>query len=160
MRTLVLLRHGKSAYPADVDDHERPLNSRGRREASIAGLRLAESLSREKCSVDLALVSSAVRAQETWQLVATHLSVGEEQTRPDLYLAEQGELLDVVRALPTIADCVLVVGHNNGLEDLASTLTATTVLLKTSTFAVLSSDAPWGHWRGGEAVLREVVIAR
>ncbi|HUB57091.1 MAG TPA: histidine phosphatase family protein, partial [Mycobacterium sp.] len=36
-RTLVLLRHAKSAYPNGVPDHDRPLAPRGRREAGLAG---------------------------------------------------------------------------------------------------------------------------
>ena len=35
-RQLLLLRHAKSAWP-DVDDHERPLARRGRRDAPVAG---------------------------------------------------------------------------------------------------------------------------
>src|SRR5438067_2354566 len=36
-RTLVLLRHAKSAYPAGVADHDRPLAPRGKRQAGLAG---------------------------------------------------------------------------------------------------------------------------
>jgi phosphohistidine phosphatase len=166
MPTLVLLRHGKSAYPDGVDDHERPLNERGRLEAPIAGRRLADSLANEgsrageRPGLDLALISSAVRAQQTWALAAPHLVVHDQLTRADLYLAELQELLEVVRALPTAARRVIFVGHNNGLEDLASALTETDVRLKTSTFAVLECDVPWAQWADGCADLVQVVIAR
>jgi phosphohistidine phosphatase len=158
--TLVLLRHAKSAYPDAVDDHERPLNERGRHDAPIAGLRLAETLSREGSTIDVALVSSAVRAQETWSLVSQHLTVADQRTRTDLYLADPDELLRIVRGLPASVDGALIVGHNNGLEDFVSTLAATSVTLKTSSFAVLVSAAPWEHWGEGRAELVEVVIAR
>ena len=36
-RTLLLLRHAKSDYPAGVADHDRPLAPRGVREAGLAG---------------------------------------------------------------------------------------------------------------------------
>ena len=36
-RTLLLLRHAKSDYPAAVADHDRPLAPRGDREAALAG---------------------------------------------------------------------------------------------------------------------------
>jgi phosphohistidine phosphatase len=166
MPTLVLLRHGKSAYPDGLDDHERPLNERGRLEAPIAGRLLADSLAdqgsrvSERPGFDLALVSSAVRAQQTWALAAPHLVVHDQLTRSDLYLAERHELLEVVRALPASAKRVILVGHNDGLEDLASALTETAVTLKTSTFAVLECDASWAQWRDGCADLVEVVIAR
>jgi phosphohistidine phosphatase len=117
-------------------------------------------LSRDGFTLDVALVSSAVRAQETWALVSAEISVRDEESRPDLYLAEPDELLAVVRALPASVDCVLLVGHNNGLEDLVSALTATTVTLKTSTFAILDNGAPWNQWRDGQCELRELVTAR
>jgi len=166
MPTLILLRHGKSAYPDGVDDHERPLNERGRQEAPVAGRLLADSLadqgsrSAERAGLDLALVSSAARAQQTWALAAPHLVVHDQLTRSDLYLAERHELLEVVRALPASAKRVIFIGHNNGLEDLAAALTQSDVTLKTSTFAVLECDVPWGQWEDGCADLLEVVIAR
>jgi phosphohistidine phosphatase len=160
MGTLVLLRHGKSAYPDGVDDHDRPLNERGRHQAAIAGRLLSALLVRDGKVLDLALVSSATRAQETWTLAAQHVVAAVEETRPDLYLADPDELTDIVRALPASADCVLLVGHNNGLQDVASSLTATHVTLKTSTFAVLAAEAPWKSWGDDRVDLREVVIAR
>src|ERR1700682_4714692 len=36
-RTLLLLRHAKSAYPLGAADHDRPLAPRGIREAELAG---------------------------------------------------------------------------------------------------------------------------
>ena len=36
-RTLLLMRHAKSDYPAGVIDHDRPLARRGIREAGLAG---------------------------------------------------------------------------------------------------------------------------
>jgi phosphohistidine phosphatase len=155
---LVLLRHGKSSYPEGVDDHDRPLSERGAKEASEAGRRLAQSM--RGSVIDRALVSAATRAQQTWQLVKPYVTVTTEDTEPDLYLAEAAGLLQLLHAWPADFDQVLVVGHNNGLEDLATTLTGTPVVLKTSTFAVLQSAEPWGTWGPGSADLVEVVVAR
>ena len=41
-RTLVLVRHGKSSWDYDVDDHERPLSGRGRRDAEALGRLISE----------------------------------------------------------------------------------------------------------------------
>jgi phosphohistidine phosphatase len=62
-RTLLLLRHAKSAWP-DVPDQDRPLAARGRRDAPVMGhwLRTAGYLpDRVECS-------TALRASQTWQL--------------------------------------------------------------------------------------------
>ena len=61
MRTLVLMRHAKSDYPAGVPDHERPLAPRGTREAGLAGDWLREHAP----AIDAVLCSSAVRTRQT-----------------------------------------------------------------------------------------------
>ena len=61
MDTLILLRHGKSAYPDKVKDHDRPLAPRGVRQAGLAG----KAIRRFGHDVDLVLCSTAERAQAT-----------------------------------------------------------------------------------------------
>jgi phosphohistidine phosphatase len=119
--TLLLLRHAKSAWgdPA-LSDHERPLNERGRRAAPAMGRRIQAAGFRP----DLALCSSARRAQETWSLVAPEL-----EARPrvvverGLYLCGANALLARLRRLGP-EDCVLLVAHNPDLHELAVGLTA------------------------------------
>ncbi|HXO47768.1 MAG TPA: histidine phosphatase family protein, partial [Mycobacterium sp.] len=60
-RTLVLLRHAKSAYPDGAADHERPLAPRGQREAGLAGDWLRTHLP----TIDAVLCSTATRTRET-----------------------------------------------------------------------------------------------
>ena len=62
-RTLVLLRHGKSAYPPGVDDHQRPLAPRGRREAALAGTWIETNLP----PIDHVICSTAERTRQTLQ---------------------------------------------------------------------------------------------
>jgi phosphohistidine phosphatase len=153
--TLVLLRHAKSAYPDGVDDHERPLNARGERDARRVGELLSESY-----HFDRVLVSTAARAQQTWQMASRAMPGQAAETLSRLYLATSGELLDIVRGLPTDTDAALVVGHNEGLEQCASGLCGVPTVLKTSTFAVVTSRLPWQSWSWGTAHLDGVVRAR
>ncbi len=156
MPTLVLVRHAKSAYPEGVSDHERPLNERGERESQVMAQRLSERFSQP----DLALVSTAQRAQQTWAPLGEVWPGVTHEDRPDLYLASAATLLSQVRGLPATADVVALVGHNEGMEDLATELSGVPVTMKTSTFAVLTSDQAWPRWVTGAAALIEVVIAR
>lgn len=156
MPTLVLVRHAKSAYPAGVPDHDRPLNDRGEREAPVVGELLADRTP----AVDLALVSTGLRAQQTWSAVVRRVTAGQREDRADLYLATSEDLVSLVNGLPASAKSVVLVGHNPGLEELATVLSGVPVTLKTSTFAILHSDAPWDSWRSGTATLEEVVVAR
>ena len=68
-RTLVLIRHAKSDWSNDLPDDERPLAPRGRRQAPAIGPWLVE----HDLVPDLAVVSVARRAQETWEAVASGL---------------------------------------------------------------------------------------
>ena len=70
MKRLLLLRHAKSAWPEGVEDHDRPLGDRGRRDAPRMGAYMASA----GLQPGFALVSSARRTQETWALVEPALA--------------------------------------------------------------------------------------
>jgi len=114
-RTLVLLRHAKSAWP-DVPDHERPLAGRGRRDAPVMGrwLRTAGHVP------DRVLCSTARRARETWQLAQPALGASPPVSFEDqVYGASPAQLLELVRQAPRAAKTLLVVGHDPGIPELA-----------------------------------------
>jgi phosphohistidine phosphatase len=113
-RTLVVVRHGKAEPYADTDVARR-LTRRGHTEAAAAGAFLAQAGLRP----DAALVSSAVRAVETWE----HLreATGAEAATPDehLYNASASEVLAAVRNLPAATASAVYVGHNPAAGSLA-----------------------------------------
>ncbi len=120
-RTLLLLRHAKSAWP-DVPDHERPLARRGQRDAPFMGrwLRAAGYIP------DRVVCSTARRAAQTWQLVQPELKSASSAVFDDrLYDADAVELLDVIRRAPAPVRTLLVVGHDPALPGLARALTET-----------------------------------
>ncbi len=113
-RTLVLLRHAKSDWPAGVPDVERPLADRGRSDAPVAG----DLLARLVGSFDHAIVSPATRTQQTWMLVGDRVSSHHVMIESAIYDASVHVLLTVVRALPDSASSALLIGHNPGIADL------------------------------------------
>ncbi|MDA8319478.1 MAG: histidine phosphatase family protein [Actinomycetota bacterium] len=118
-RTLVLLRHAKSAWPEGVPDHDRPLAGRGRRDAPAAGqwLRQAGHIP------DLVLCSTAARARQTWQLAEAEIGARSPVTfEPEVYGATADILLNLIRRLPAAARTVVVVGHDPALPELALSL--------------------------------------
>jgi phosphohistidine phosphatase len=117
-RTLLLLRHAKSAWP-DVPDHERPLARRGQRDAPLMGrwLRAAGYIP------DRVVCSTARRAAQTWQLAQPALGSAPSAVFDDhVYDADAGELLDMIRRTPAPVRTLLVVGHDPALPGLARTL--------------------------------------
>lgn len=163
---LTLLRHAKSAYPLGVADHERPLNPRGERDAPVAGRVLAAAP-----AISLALVSDAVRAQQTWQLAAAALPGVPMRTEPRLYHALAMDILDVVSDVPEEMGHVVLVGHNPGLEEFALMLArpddssrydALNAKFPTSAIAMLNVPGSWAqiseHFR--ECDLLEFAVPR
>ena len=76
-RTLVIVRHAKSSWDYDVDDHERPLSARGRRDAEALG----RLLSQRSLRPDLVFCSTATRTRQTWEYArAGGASAGEVRT--------------------------------------------------------------------------------
>ncbi|MGH3694028.1 MAG: SixA phosphatase family protein [Pseudonocardiaceae bacterium] len=140
IRTLILLRHAKSAWPPDTPDALRPLAERGRRDAPAAGRWLRAHLG----PIDHVVCSPAVRAVQTWDLVAAQLDT-KPSVRHDerLYDASAADLLAVTQELAPQASTAALVGHNPGLEDFLTMLTGAFEPLKTSTVAVITAPASW-----------------
>ncbi|HAM26768.1 MAG TPA: histidine phosphatase family protein, partial [Microbacteriaceae bacterium] len=124
---------------------------RGLRQAPHAGRWLAHSID----SIDLVVVSPANRARSTWELASAELDTT-PPTRIDerTYAASASQLLDIVRDLPDDVDTVVLVGHNPGIEDLASLLTGQSVPMPTSALAVIGLVGSWSTAGESSAVLR------
>ena len=120
MKRLFLLRHAK-AVPADpdMDDHARALTVRGVHDANA----IARYMQKNGMAPDLMLVSSSARTRQTAELTVRELSDPPRvDIRDTLYLAEPGTVLAVIQAAPASAAGVMVIGHNPGMEDLATLL--------------------------------------
>jgi phosphohistidine phosphatase len=139
-RTLILLRHAKSARPADTPDVLRPLAERGRRDAPAVGRWLREHAG----TIELVLCSPAVRAAQTWDLAAAEFVVAPLVRHDErLYGASASELLTVTHELPAQVSTAVLVGHNPGLEDFLTRLTGARERLKTSAIAVITAPGSW-----------------
>jgi len=121
MKTLYLLRHAKSDRSGSLEDKERPLNRRGREAAP----RIGAAMAARGLSPELVLVSTSKRTRETWDLLAPELPRKPLiEHRDDLYLAPAARLLHIVAKIDPSVGRALILGHNPGLEDLASRLAA------------------------------------
>lgn len=121
MRRLMLLRHAKTERAAPRErDRDRKLMKRGRADAAAVGAYMTH----HRLTPDLALVSPATRAQETWALVAGALAKPPRfATDERIYNAGPETLFAVIGAASN-AQTLLLVGHNPGLQDLAVRLIA------------------------------------
>lgn len=148
-RTLLLLRHAKSAYPAGVPDHERPLAPRGIREAPLAG----EWIGVNAPPVDAVLCSTATRTRQT--LARTGIDAPVEYV-DRLYDATPGTVIDLINGVGSRFDgdvqTLLVVGHEPTMSQLAlglnldgdgAAVQAIATKFPTSAVAMLGTEEPW-----------------
>jgi phosphohistidine phosphatase len=120
MRTLLLLRHAKSSWDdPTLEDFDRPLAPRGIDAVPL----MAGYLQAKELRPDLVLCSPALRARQTWSLVAHALGgTIEVKELQGLYLGPPSRLLEALRRAPDSARRVMLVGHNPGMEHLAMAL--------------------------------------
>jgi phosphohistidine phosphatase len=167
-RRLIVLRHAKSAWPEGVADHDRPLASRGRRDAPAAGRWLRES----GFVPDRVLCSTAQRARETWQLAEEKLGARPQTVfEPRVYGATSAELLDLARESPPGVRTLLIVGHDPAMQELTLELASAQpgdqgrdalgqvrIKFPTAAIAVLAFTGSWAKLGPGQAQLADFAV--
>ena len=162
--TLLLLRHAKSSWvDPTLPDHDRPLASRGRRDAK----RIAKHLAGLEFEPELVLCSSAVRTRETLELVRPALGNSKVLFEDGLYGASSDELLARIRVVPDAVGSVMLIGHNPGLEQLALLLASSGDELRrletkfpTAALATLAVETTWSRLAPGDAILTAYIVPK
>ncbi len=114
---LILFRHGKAVRPHEArDDFSRGLTPRGRVQTAAQAARLKAA----GCDLEIALVSTALRAAETWDACQQSFPDAHVQLSRHLYLAAPAIYLSAAKA--SKASRVMIIAHDPGLHDLARTL--------------------------------------
>ena len=143
MKTLLLLRHGKSSWQeSGLADHERPLNKRGLRDAP----RMGKLLKKKSLTPDVILSSTALRARTTAEVVSEKSKHRGEVLLDDrLYLASPETIVEILREVsPVDSTKVMVVGHNPGLENIVRSLTGKSEFFPTAALAQI--ELPLKDW--------------
>ncbi len=164
---LLLMRHAKSAYPQGVPDHDRPLSARGEADARAArewflgdGAQLLDAQAR-------VLVSSALRAQQTWQIVSSALPNVSVEQAPTIYEAAVSTLINLSAQSIAEGHDTLLIGHNPELEQLADFLgdneqsvQSWRMREKYPTCAIVSLEFDDGTWSMNSARISSFVVPR
>ena len=145
MKRLCLLRHAKSCWrDADLDDAERPLNKRGRRDAPQMGAALGRRMEPLQFHC-----SPAQRARLTF----AGLCDGWPELRPEhavvdsaLYTFAVGDLLAWLCRLPEPLPAVAIIGHNPALTDLVNAMAGAGTLANLPTAGWIELSLPINSW--------------
>ena len=126
MKTLYLVRHAKSSwkYPR-LDDFERPLNKRGRKNAPFMG----SILKKLKVAPDIIISSPANRAATTARIIADAIDYPLVKIRYEetIYATSEYDLLQVLQQLDDAVSQAMLVSHNPAITDLANSIGDTAI---------------------------------
>jgi phosphohistidine phosphatase len=138
MKTILLFRHGKSSWKdASLADHDRPLKKRGKRDA----VNMGEVLVMNDLIPDSILCSTAKRAKDTVKYLLESIPYdGEVTFARDLYHGYIDDFIELLKNGSHEIECVMVVGHNPGLEEFLATLTEIEQWLPTAAIAQVRLD--------------------
>ena len=120
-KELLLVRHAKSSWDdPHLDDHDRPLNERGLRNAPEMGKRLQGLGIR----TDAWISSTALRAITTAEIIAEQIGFPQDQIQrtKDLYHASATELQEFIAGLDDAIGSAILFGHNPGMTSLVANL--------------------------------------
>lgn len=121
MKTIVLVRHAKSSWKdPDLNDFDRPLNKRGKRDAPFMGKKLKDM----QIMPDVILSSAAKRAKQTARTVAEEIGYPKKKIVFDDKMYHSGEkyLLELVRSQDNRHETLMLFGHNPDFNYLAKML--------------------------------------
>jgi len=143
MKTLLILRHAKSSRDdPGLDDHERPLNPRGLKDAP----RMGQTLHEQGLLPDIVLSSTARRARHTAELAAETCGYKAEiHLRRDLYSFDAGPYLQALAELPDDIQSAMIVGHNPAMEEILAKLTGKVQPVPTA--ALVHIELPVQAWQ-------------
>lgn len=134
-----LLRHAKTNQNSPTGrDFDRELLPRGYEQLT----EFASKLAQRPITVTRVFCSSAKRTRQTWAEIATNFPNAEVSFHDELYLASHQTLLGFLTEQQSPEE-LLVIGHNEGLSNLASYLSDSDIHLKTCGYVQLSF--PFDH---------------
>jgi phosphohistidine phosphatase len=136
---LLLIRHAKTE-PGDVD-RVRQLTDRGRRDAAAIG----EWLMAQDVAPDLAVVSPATRARQTWDIAAETMP-GAPPTQIDhaIYSNNVRDIVAIARGIDESVSSAAIVGHNPSIEEFTARFSGSSYgHVPTGTVVVFDLDGTW-----------------
>ena len=145
MKRLALLRHAKSSWGnSSLVDHDRPLSTRGERDAPEMGSRLFS----RGTEPSLFLSSTATRAITTTKKIMEALDSSHEIIKTDrrLYLASHSDILKLIEDQENTISDLFIVGHNPGLTNLANHLLPDLGLENLPTTGIVAIESTAQEW--------------
>jgi phosphohistidine phosphatase len=148
MKTLIVVRHAKSSWDDfSIEDKDRPLNERGKKDAPVMAERLREKIKK----IDSFISSPAKRARKTAGFFIKEYDGAADDIviEQQLYPGGTSALYNTVSGINDKHDVVALFSHNPGVTDFVNTLTDHRIdnMPTCSVFAVRSDIKHWKDFK-------------
>ena len=149
MKTLLIIRHAKSSWDiTTLNDFDRPLNERGKKDAPV----MAQHLIDKKINIDAFVTSPAKRAKKTAEFFCTVYNKNKEDIIliSALYHALSEHFYTIVEQLKDDFKTVAIFSHNPGITEFVNELVENVLIDNMPTcgiFAVQINSAKWKDFK-------------
>lgn len=152
MKNLILIRHGKSSWDLPVQDHDRPLTTRGILDAHLTSDEFKKFLPKRF----ILWTSTARRTFDTALIFAQNYLIPEELLLTDkkLYTFDCKSLTHVIKKINNAHESLILFGHNNAITDFVNKFGDTYIeKVPTSGIVVLKFDQDnWKDIQNGKVI--------
>ena len=120
MKTLYMVRHAKSSWKHNLEDHQRPLKERGIRDGKLVANELKNNIQPPQKIIS----SDAVRARTTAHFFKDAFALKDEDftTKHELYDFGGNNVMNFIKSLDNTLDTVMIVGHNHAFTSIVNML--------------------------------------
>ena len=156
-KTLLLVRHAKSSWDiGSLNDFERPLNERGKKDAPS----MAKRLLGKKIHIDAFVSSPAKRAKKTAELFCKEYGKKEDEIVfiSKLYHASPDVFFEVITQLDDSLDTVAMFSHNMGITDFVNLLVKNVRIDNMPTCGIFAVKANIQKWKDFENEKRDFLF--
>lgn len=136
-KILMLWRHAQAHDDSATGDHGRRLTDRGIADAARSAAAIAAIAKPTQVRY-----SDAARTRETWEHGRDALGSPAAVPEPTIYMASRQRLIELIESTPDDTDCLMLVGHNPGMSELAGHCLGDWMGMRKADAVILHSAAP------------------
>lgn len=120
MKTLILVRHGKSSWKHDLEDSQRPLKKRAYKDAS----KIVDAFKAQHSGPVVLWSSPAVRALESAKIFKKELDIPDKDfiIKNELYTFDDRKLSNIIASCDDSVEHLMIFGHNPAITEVVNTL--------------------------------------
>ena len=156
-KTLLIIRHAKSSWDiGTLNDFERPLNERGKKDAPL----MAQKLKERNVLIDAFVASPAKRAKKTAELFIEEYNRDKEDIIfiSKLYHAPAEIFFDVAENLLEHFNTVAIFSHNPGITEFVNMLTDDVRLDNMPTCGIFAVSLLSPSWKNFKKAKKEFLF--